>query len=153
MHPSKPPLSAGERLIRDATKLHCFSFGTQAPFQLGPVEIEKIGFGDIPVVHVRVFCKREQVSSLVPVARQYIYRELETAGMSSDILEFTPRVQVNQVRMFTDCNESSPTKGKTKRGHSCRFSFDIKPEHVHDFEWGGFAGKTGTIPTKKVSNG
>jgi hypothetical protein len=135
-----------EPLLRGVAKSFYLSYGTNAPFQLGPVRFERIGFADIPVALVHVFCRRDAVAALVPIVRQHVYHELETAGLSSDILEFVPGAQVNETRMFVDCNESSPTKGKTKRGQSCRFTFDIKPECVKMLTW---KGRIGSIPTRR----
>ena len=135
-----------EKLLRTAAASPAVRFGTIAPFQLGNVEIEKIGFADIPVMLVNVYCRREDITALVPIVRQHVFGELETAGFSNEIVEFTPGVATNQVRMFVDCNESSPSLGKRRRGNHCRFTFEIKKEHVGKFDWGGFCGKYGSIP-------
>jgi hypothetical protein len=142
MDSSKPVLSPSW-LARELAKSQAVSFGTTAPFQLGDVRIEKVGFADIPILGVIAMCRPQDISALVPIVRQYVYRELETSGMTSDILEFTPRVAVEKKRYFIDCNGSSPTKGQRKLGSACRFSFEIRKEHVGAFDWDG---RYGSIP-------
>ena len=83
---------------------------------------------------------------MVPVVRQFIFRELEAARLDNDILEFTPTVQDHKRCRFVDCNEHSPTKGKNKVGRLYRFSFKIKRPFIGYFQWGGFAKRVGSIP-------
>lgn len=144
--------TSNERLLRDVAASTTIRFGTTAPFQLGEVQFEKVGFAESPVAQVMVYCYQRCISALVPIVRQHVFHELETAGMSSDILEFVPRVQINKRRRFVDCNESSPIKGKNKVGNCCRFTFDIKPDHVKDFVWDGFCHKIGHIPERRPTS-
>lgn len=119
---------------------------TTAPFQIGDLQVERIGFAGIPVVYVMVTCPPKAVSSLVPVARQVVFRELTAAGLENEILEFAPGVQDQGRRLrFVDCNERSPTKGKNKMGRQYRFSFEIKKPFLGFFEW---KGNHGSIPEK-----
>ena len=127
-------------------------FGTTAPFQIiGEVYVRKIGFADIPVVGVDIACKPEVMTALVPIARQLVYRELETMGIPNEAVEFQAGVQSEgRRRRFTDCNESSPTLGSTKMGQLYRFRFDIRPEHVKTFkfDWAG----NGQFPEGRKQN-
>ncbi len=128
-------MDANERLLRELAASSSFSFGTAAPYELGPVQVRRVGFADIPVVEVSVFCRRKDVSALVPVVRQHVYGELESALIPSRILAFAPGVSIGRRRRFTDRNESSPTLGKTKVGEYVEFRFDIDPKHLDFFEW------------------
>jgi hypothetical protein len=124
-----------ERFLRDLTTSSLWQFGTTAPYELGPVQVKRVGFAGIPVVEVPVFCRRQDISAVVPVVRQYVFGELESALIPSRILAFVPTVSVGRRRRFTDRNESSPTLGKTKVGEYVEFRFEIDAKHVDLFEW------------------
>ena len=115
---------------------------------MGELRIEKIGFAEVPLVFVMVACPSNAITAMVPVARQFIFRELATAGIENEILEFTPTVETTRRVKFVDCNEHSPTKGKNKMGRLHRFAFEIKPPFVGYFQWGGFCKRVGQIPEK-----
>ena len=134
-----------EQLMRDTAASLCCDMLTDAPYQMGDLRIEKVGFAEIPVVFVTVACPREAISAIVPVARQFIFRELAAAGIENEIVEFTPTVSTERRVRFTDCNEHSPTKGKNKMGCFCRFAFEIKRPFVGYFQWGGFCKRVGKI--------
>jgi hypothetical protein len=85
---------------------------------------------------------------MVPVVRQFVFRELEAAGIENEILEFRPGVEERKRLRFVDCNEHSQSKGKNKVGQLYRFSFEIKRPFVGYFEWGGFCKKIGQIPER-----
>jgi hypothetical protein len=115
---------------------------------MGELRIEKIGFAEVPLVFVMVACPPNAITTMVPVVRQFIFRELATAGIENEILKFTPTVETTRRLNFVDCNEHSPTKGKNKIGRLHRFAFKIKPPFVGYFEWGGFCKRVGQIPEK-----
>lgn len=135
------------QLLRDASASLCMDWCTTAPFQIGDLQVERIGFASIPMVYVMVHCHPQAMSSLVPVVRQVVFRELAAAGLENEILEFVPGVQEQGrgQRRFVDCNERSPTKGKNKMGRQYRFSFEIKRPFLGFFEWNGHYGR---IPEK-----
>ncbi len=140
-----------EQILRGtAVSLSC-DLLTDAPFQMGDLQIEKIGFAETPVVFVTVACSPKAISVIVPVARQFIFRELEAAGIENEIVEFTPRVQEQRRGRFVDCNEHSPTKGKNKVGRFYRFAFEIKPPFMGFFYWGGFCKRVGQIPERTMA--
>jgi hypothetical protein len=85
---------------------------------------------------------------MVPVVRQFVFRELAAAGIENEILDFTPGVQEQKRLRFVDCNEHSPSKGKNKMGRLYRFSFEIKRPFVGYFQWDGFCNRTGRIPQR-----
>ncbi len=118
------------------------------PLPDGRPQIEKVGFAEIPVAFVTVACPSKAISAIVPVVRQFVFRELEAAGIENEILAFIPTVQDERRVRFVDCNEHSPTKGKNKMGRIYRFAFEIKPPFVGYFQWGGFGNRVGTIPER-----
>jgi hypothetical protein len=138
-----------EQILRDTAASLCCDLLTDAPFQMGELQIEKVGFAEIPVVFVTIACPPKTIPSIVPVARQFIFRELEVAGIENGILEFTPSVQEQRRGKFVDCNSHSPTKGKNKMGIIYRFAFEIKRPFVGYFQWGGFCKRTGKIPERR----
>ncbi len=139
-----------EELARNVAASLCCDWLTTAPFQMGELQIEKVGFAEIPVAFVMVVCSPKSISAVVPVVRQFVFRELAAAGIENEILEFTPGVEADRRRRFVDCNEHSPSKGKNKVGRAYRFAFEIKPPFVGYFLWGGFCKRVGTIPERKT---
>lgn len=135
-----------EQLLRDSAASLCCDLLTDAPFQMGDLQIEKVGFAEIPVVFVTIACTPKAIPSIVPVARQFVFRELAAAGIENEIVAFTPTVQDQRRVKFVDCNEHSRSKGKNKMGSFYRFSFEIKPPFVGYFLWGGFCNRVGKIP-------
>lgn len=133
-------------VIRDMAKSFFVNLGTNAPFAMGSVSFNKIGFAAIKVAQIWVYCRPDTLRAITPVVRQFVFRELESMGLSSEILETVPSVMTGKTTMFVDINESSPTKGKRKRGAAHRFSFEIKPEYANLFVW---AGSKGTLKSQK----
>jgi hypothetical protein len=128
-------MTPNERLLRELATSSCCRFGTAAPYELGPVQVRRVGFARIPVVEVPVFCRHQDISALVPIVRQHVFTELESAMIPSRILAFTPGVSIGRRRRFIDRNESSPTLGKTRVGEYVEFRFEIDSKHVDLFEW------------------
>lgn len=124
---------------------------TDAPFQMGDLQIEKVGFAGIPVVFVMVACPSSAISVLVPIVRQFVFRELEAADITNEALEFRPTVEPQRRRRFVDCNEHSLTTGKHKMGCVYRFTFAIRQQFVGYFEWGGSCKKVGRIPERHAT--
>ena len=82
-----------DELLRGvAASLSC-DWLTDAPFQMSELRVEKVGFAQIPIVFVMVACPPKAIAAMVPVVRQFVFRELEAAGIENEILEFTPGVQ------------------------------------------------------------
>lgn len=140
-----------EQLVRDLSASLACDWHTTLPFQMGELRIEKVGFAEIPVVFVMVTCPEKAVSAMVPVVRQFVYRELAAAGIENEVVGYIPTVQdQGKRRRFVDCNEHSPTKGKNKVGRLYRFAFEIKPPFLGFFYWGGFCNRVGQIPERPV---
>ncbi len=140
-----------EQILRGTAGSLCCDLLTDAPYQMGDLQIEKVGFAEIPVVFVTVACPARAILAIVPVARQFIFRELEAAGIDNEIVEFTPMVQEQRRGRFVDCNEHSPTKGTLKVGRFYRLSFEIKRPFVGYFQWSGFCKRVGQIPERSTA--
>lgn len=124
---------------------------TNVPFQMGDLQIEKVGFADIPMVFVIMACPSSAISVMVAIVRQFVFRELEAAGITNEALEFKPTIERLRRRQFIDCNERSATKGKNKIGRVHRVAFTIRPQFVGYFEWGGSCKKVGRIPERHAT--
>jgi len=146
--PRDPVVDQG---VRELAKSLGIDFRTDAPYAMSGVRVEKVGFGNIPMVYVVVCCKEVDRTVLVAIARQAVYRELEAAGIPSEILCITAGVQEQGTRRskFVDTNEASPSCGKNKFGCKYRYSFEIKnPKFLDYFEWESAFGRHGKIPEK-----
>lgn len=128
-----------EKYIRQMAVSSSIRFGTEAPFQLGNFLVAKIGFANIPVVGMVVTCRPEDRGALTPIVRSFVYTELEGAGIPNEAVEFTPTIgqteRGSRATMFVDTNESSPTKGKRKKGQVYEWHFEIKKPYVDRFVW------------------
>jgi len=119
--------------LREMASSDYFTFGTSAPYAMGDVVIEKVGFGSIPMVN----CREQDIRALVPVVRQKVFRFLAAAGVPDTVLQFSPRVgEIRRRERFVDENPSSPSRGKNKFGACSRFSFEIVPSGLGYFEFG-----------------
>ena len=141
-------LTSGElQLLKSVHNSLAVRWGTSAPFHIGWIEAEKIGFAGIPSVVCNVFCRDEDLGSLVPIVRQRVYTELGSRGWGPDDIEFTPTTQRGRRRKFTDTNESSETRGREKFGILYRFSFEMERELAHATFQG--SGSFKKLPTKE----
>lgn len=129
-----------EALLRSLHTHLCIRWGTEAPFQIGSVSAQKVGFAEIPRVVVPVWCREEDVSALVPIVRQRVFAELASRGWTDEVVEFTPgvRLESRRRRKFTDENEESETFGRARYGHQHVFGFDIRDKHFRDATFQGF---------------
>jgi len=141
------PDEVTEALLKTVHNSLAVRFGTTAPYHIGWVEAEKIGFAGIRAVVCNVFCRDEDLSALVPIVRQRVYTELASRGWGPDDIEFRPTTQRGRRRKFTDTNESSESHGREKFGMEYRFSFEMKRElGAATFQGGGSFKK---LPTKE----
>jgi hypothetical protein len=122
-------------------------FGTSAPYKIGYVGPDRIGFADIPMVVVEMYGKES--GSLVPIARQLamavaaknglqmdmggslvpIARQLAMAVAAKNGLQMDmgpPGLKIGRERLFTDENPSSPYFGKRKRLQEYTYQFEVK---------------------------
>ena len=140
-----------EKLARSLAVSSDVNWSTNAPFEIvGDLIIKKEGFANIPRVGITIACK--DFRDLVTLSRQFVYREIEEAGIPNEALGFTPTIGTenrSKRYLFNDCNESSPTLGKRKYGFLYLFNFEINKEFVGRFEWGGFCNSYGKLPEYK----
>lgn len=124
-----------DKLLADVSASTAVDFGTTAPFQLGAFSLRRVGFADIPVAELIVYAAQRQ--SVVPVARQFVFREFKLAGLDpAETLRITPTVNCSsRRRRFVDCNEHSPTKGRNKMGYELKFHFEITPAGLRQTTW------------------
>jgi len=66
-----------EQLLRETAASLCCDMLTDAPFQMGELQIEKVGFAEIPVALVMVACPPKAISAIAPLVRQFVYRKLD----------------------------------------------------------------------------
>lgn len=117
-----------EDLLRAASRSLAIRWGTDAPYSIGHVSAEKVGYAQIPSVVVSVICRDEDVPALVPIVRQRVFAELAERGWPDEQIEFRPNVQRGRRRKFTDENESSESHGRAKFGVEQRFRFEMRRE-------------------------
>ena len=97
-------------------------FGTSAPYKIGYVGPDRIGFADIPMVVVEMYGKES--GSLVPIARQLAMAVAAKNGLQMDM--GPPGLKIGRERLFTDENPSSPSFGKRKRLQEYTYQFEVK---------------------------
>ena len=139
-------------LIELAKRAHnslSIRWGTLAPYRIEKARAERIGYADIRCLVVTVYCRDEDLSALVPVTRQHVYRELAERGWGPDDIDFHPSTQMGRRRRFVDDNESSESYGKNKFGTEYRFSFEMGPELRAATFVGG--GSFKPLPTKEAT--
>ena len=125
-----------EQLMRDTAASLCCDMLTDAPYQMGDLRIEKVGFAEIPVVFVTVACPREAISAIVPVARQFIFRELAAAGIENEIVELRPRLAQNDGSGLQIVTNTAPPRGRTRWAAFVVFAFEIKRPFLGYFRVG-----------------
>jgi hypothetical protein len=114
-----------EQVLRDIHSSLCITWGTDAPYAIGSVSAERIGYAGIPCVVVTVHCREVDISALVPIVRQRVYSELAERGWGPETIQFRPTTQRGRRQKFTDQNESSSSYGRNKMGNAYRFSFEM----------------------------
>jgi hypothetical protein len=109
-------------------------------YEVGPVRVEKIGFGNVPYVVMDVVCRQKDIEGVASIVRQQAYRELaergwqpEAVGVTANVLTWT-----GSRTGFCDENESSPFYGKKKYGNKHRVAFRVvDPELRLELAGGG----------------
>jgi hypothetical protein len=113
-------------MLRDTARSFGVNWGTSEPYCVEDTTYRKVGFAGDYVVEIVICAKTSE--GFAPIIRQLAYRELESQGIDSDILEFYPTVGASRKQvLFVDCNESSPTLGKRKRGYRYSWHLRIDP--------------------------
>jgi hypothetical protein len=117
-------LDAASKLMAEAHASLAIEFATTVPFQLLGIKFERIGFGSMPTMVVRMYAKNAK--DVVLVARQYLMREMALVGIRPETVEFTPSVSVpSRKSRFTDTNSRSKSKGHNKMGYLLEWHFVI----------------------------
>jgi hypothetical protein len=142
-------MDLNESLLRQAHSSLCIRWGTTAPYAIGRVSAEKVGYAQIPSVVVTITCRDEDVSALVPIVRQRVFAELAERGWANEVIGFGPSVQRGRRRKFRDENESSETHGRDKFGNEQRFRFDIADRAFAAATFQGF-GSFAQLPERGV---
>jgi hypothetical protein len=132
-------------LLKRATASSFVTWGTTMPFQLGSLRVERIGYADMPVVGMTTYAPSPD--GMTPIVRQHIYFELASAGISHEVIKFTPTVGIGRRRRFVDCNQSSESLGKNKMGREQQWHFEILREHVRCFVWDW---RSGSLPLLRL---
>ena len=140
-----------EAIARGMAVSQSVRFETDVPFALGRFVVKKIGFARVPVVGMVVYCKPRDLRLLISIVRSFVYTELEVAGIPNEAVEFAPWIgkteRGSRETLFVDTNESSPTKGKRKRGQIYEFHFEIRKGYVNKFVWPRFGDpREGKLP-------
>lgn len=122
-------------------------FGTSAPYAVGRVGPDTIGFTDTPTMSVDMFGRPSDASALTPIARQLAMLAAEVNGLTLNMAP--PGFKRGREKMIEDRNPSSESMGKRKRLMEMVFNFDItgtvKPgislrDYVRSRHSGGLAG-------------
>src|SRR3954468_3874833 len=115
-------------LLKDLHASLCIRFGSTAPYRIGRVSAERVGFAQDPCLTLNVMVRDEDLSSVVPIVRQAVYRELAERGWTPDDIAFTPSTMRGRRRKFIDGNESSQSYGRHKFGTEYAFRFHMERE-------------------------
>lgn len=128
----------------------CIRFGTTAPFSIGRVSAERVGYAQDPCLTLNVVVRDEDLPALVPIVRQRVYGELAERGWTADDIAFTPSTMRGRRRKFRDENESSESFGRDKFGTEYAFRFHMERE-LAAATFVGF-GSFRSLPTKGTPN-
>ena len=104
-----------EQLVRDMAASLGSDWLTETPFQMGELRIEKVGFAEVPLVFVMVACPANAITAMVPVVRQFVFRELEAARIENRIVEITPYGGNDTAAQgLSIATNIAPRRGRTK---------------------------------------
>ena len=102
-------------------------FGTNAPYAVRAVTPDRIGFADDPAIVVDMLVKREDIDSVVPIARQLAMINAQINGIHIDL---RPSVKIRRLRTAMDRNPSSRSVGKNKRMAEVEYIFRVQKESL-----------------------
>ena len=125
-----------EQLLRDVHTGLTIRFGTDAPYRIGKIGFEKVGYAQTPMLVVPVDVPANAIDALVPIARQAAFAYLAERGVPDSALQFACSVRMGRKRRFADDNESSPSHGANKMGLACAFHFECTPMLTAAVQWG-----------------
>lgn len=98
-------------------------WGTSAPYAVGRVGPDRVGYADIPTLSVDLFGRAADVGVLTPIARQLAMLAAEVNGLTLNMAP--PGLKRGREKMMDDQNPSSSSFGKRKRLMELVFRFDI----------------------------
>jgi len=135
-----------EKVLRAIHASPNITMGTTMPFQLGRMTISHVGFADIPMIGMEMWAPSSE--GLTAIVRQQVYAELKSAGISHEVIAFTPSVGRGRRRKFVDCNQSSLTLGKNKMGYEWLWHFEITRSDTRCFIWPSYS--RGQLPRRRL---
>jgi hypothetical protein len=98
--------------------------GTSAPYAVGRVGPDVIGYADIPMISVDMFGKAADIGVLVPIARQLAMLAADVNGLVINMAP--PGLKRGSEKMVEDQNPSSESLGKRKRLLALVFNFEVE---------------------------
>jgi hypothetical protein len=98
--------------------------GTSAPYAVGRVGPDVVGYADIPMISVDMFGKAADIGVLVPIARQLAMLAADVNGLVINMAP--PGLMRGSEKMVEDQNPSSESLGKRKRLLALVFNFEVE---------------------------
>jgi hypothetical protein len=98
--------------------------GTSAPYAVGRVGPDVVGYADIPTISVDMFGKAADIGVLVPIARQLAMLAADVNGLVINMAP--PGLKRGSEKMVEDQNPSSESLGKRKRLLALVFNFEVE---------------------------
>lgn len=117
-----------DQLVRAAASSLAITWGTGAPFAIGKIRAERVGFASLPSVVLDVYCRAEDLGSVIPIIRQRVYGELAERGWRPEDVSVVPMVGAGRTRKYRDENERSDSCGRNKMGVQHNVRFDMSRE-------------------------
>src|SRR4051812_27172016 len=105
-----------DQLVRAAASSLAISWHTGAPFAIGKIRAERVGFASLPGVVLNVYCREADLPGVIPVVRQRVYGELAERGWRPEDISVVPMVSTGRTRKYRDENERSDSHGRNKMG-------------------------------------
>ena len=97
-----------ELILRGTAGSLCCDLLTDAPFQMGDLQIEKVGFAETPVVFVTVACSPKAISVIVPVARQFTKMMSLPRSFASGVMHSAGNMSRNSWERSPDADARRP---------------------------------------------
>jgi hypothetical protein len=130
--PAFPKMSSAEveETVRVMARSLAVTVSTAASHHIGRPRLQKTGFANIPQLIVPVICRTEDISGMVPVARQVAFTYLAERGVDDHHLRVTPSVrQESRRRKFTDQHN------KSRFGYPADIAFDLSDTLAAAVTW------------------
>lgn len=128
-------LTDAQVAVRDMADTLAITYHTNALREIGSFRFEMAGFARIPRLTVSVWCKEQDMPSLIPLLRQMAQSHLGELGWGSKHLAVTPSVGRGSRRKFTDQH------GAGRMGTQHDVSFELSGEIAGVIDWLGYTKK------------